>query len=101
MPPGSVSFTIDANAGAPSLLALSSVEFYVVPPSIALSVKPDNAPAAGGTIVIVRGTGFLPTVGLSCMFGSSNPAPATFISNDEVHFSTPSHPPSPPCSGYR
>ncbi len=101
MPPGSVSFTIDANAGAPSLLALSSVEFYVVPPSIALSVKPDNAPAAGGTIVIVRGTGFLPTVGLSCMFGSSNPAPATFISNDEVHCSTPSHPPSPPCSGYR
>ncbi len=93
MPPGNVSFTIDANAGAPSLLALSSVEFDVIPPSTALSVKPDNVPSAGGTTVIVHGTGFLPTVGLSCVFGSSNPVPATFISNNEVHCSTPLHSP--------
>ncbi len=64
-----------------------------MPPSTALSVIPDNAPSAGGTTVIVRGTGFLPSVGLSCVFGSSNPVPATFMSNTEVHCSTPSHPP--------
>ncbi len=93
MPPGRVSLTVDANAGAPSLLALSSVEFDVVQPSRALSAIPDSAPSAGGTTVVVHGTGFLPTVGLSCVFGSSNPVPATFVSNNEVHCSTPSHPP--------
>ncbi len=93
MPPAQFSFTVDGNAGAPSLLALSSVEFDIVPPSITLSVIPDNAPSVGGTPLVVRGTGFLPTVGLSCVFGSSNPVPAMFISNNEVRCSTPSLPP--------
>ena len=57
------------------------------------SIHPPVGPVAGGTIITVRGSGFMPSALLSCLVGHDKydvtPVPAVWISSSVVECSTP------------
>ncbi|MCK6479239.1 MAG: VCBS repeat-containing protein [Planctomycetaceae bacterium] len=55
-------------------------------------VEPSTGPAAGGTLVVVTGTGFVNGITVSLVSGASSvPVAVTFINSDEIRFTTPAH----------
>ena len=71
-------------------ISISRVAFTFQPLPIVSSIHPANGPLAGGTRVQLNGTGFRNTIGLSCVFGSTQVS-ARFVSSEAVNCTAPSH----------
>ncbi|KAK7253707.1 hypothetical protein SO694_00002342 [Aureococcus anophagefferens] len=56
------------------------------------AAEPNRGPAAGGTVVALRGRGFEPSGGLACDFGFGTAAPAVFVSSSEIRCEAPPFP---------
>lgn len=88
---GRASFEVSLNGGAH--WTASDVGFLCgVLPKVE-SVQPPIGPVAGGTIITVRGSGFMPSAMLSCLVGhdqyGATPVPAVWISSSMLECSTP------------
>eukprot|EP00161_Ancyromonas_sigmoides_P007693 TRINITY_DN1941_c0_g1_i1.p1 TRINITY_DN1941_c0_g1~~TRINITY_DN1941_c0_g1_i1.p1 ORF type:complete len:2874 (-),score=743.10 TRINITY_DN1941_c0_g1_i1:38-8659(-) len=72
--------------------SVARFRYYSTP--IVTSVSPGSGPTAGGTLVTVRGSGFLPIAALACRFGADATATvaATFVSTFELTCNTTAHP---------
>jgi hypothetical protein len=80
--------TVDENGGrlfALTQSGLTVVQLSLVPLSIG-SVQPNAGPASGGTLVTLRGSGFV--IGISVRFGNSNVS-ATVTDTNTLTFTTP------------
>jgi hypothetical protein len=64
-----------------------TVELYL--PSAAASAEPAGGPEAGGTAVVVTGSGFLDRPTLQCRFGSAPAAAAVWLSPTQVRCVSP------------
>ena len=56
------------------------------------ALEPSRGSAAGGTVVLVRGSGFLPAPGAACRFGAAPPVPATWLSDSTLTCISPPAP---------
>ncbi|KAH8094066.1 hypothetical protein JL720_4055 [Aureococcus anophagefferens] len=56
------------------------------------AAEPNRGPAAGGTVVALKGRGFEPSGGLACDFGVGAAAPAVFVSSSEIRCEAPPFP---------
>lgn len=88
---GRASLDVSLNDGAH--WTSSDVDFLCsLLPKVA-SVHPPIGPAAGGTIITVRGSGFMPSPLLGCLVGhdlhDATPVPAVWISSSVLECSTP------------
>ncbi|MET3806569.1 hypothetical protein ABIB25_003585 [Nakamurella sp. UYEF19] len=86
-PVGSVLVTV-TTAGGTSTPALG----YVYDPPTALNLSPDNGPTAGGTLVTITGTGFVPG-STTVTIGGIDRVGTVSNSGTTVTFRTPAHDP--------
>lgn len=95
--PGSVTVFALADGGQAALpdgfLYLEETVRPQIPGMSIHSVTPPDGPAAGGTPVRVRGTGFAP--GASVRFGGIPATDVTVVSSEELHAVTPQGSPGP------
>ena len=87
--------TLNADVSSHSLTADGVVFDYYDASAVAItSTEPLGGPAAGGTVVTVRGSGFVDRGGVHCRFGSATEAvvPATLRSATELVCVSPTHP---------
>lgn len=91
---GRASLEVSLNGGAH--WTASDVAFVCAHLPKVDSVHPPIGPVAGGTIVTVRGSGFMPSALLSCLVGHDTygvtPVPAVWISSSVLECSTPAMP---------
>ena len=71
---------------------LESVQFSYLPAPLVLSARPQLGPAAGGSVVIVEGSGFVDSSW--CRFGTTGMVPSRFISSEHVECVTQPHGPA-------
>ena len=103
--PGPVHVRVSLSGGGPSArfssgggVAVSGgVAFTYDPPLTIASLEPVRGGVAGGTTVVLTGTGFLPTAQAACRFGAGSAAvPALWLSPHQLSCTSPPSPSGAP-----
>jgi hypothetical protein len=83
---GTVNITVSTGGGAS---AASHASLYAYGAPAVTSVSPHSGPHAGGTIVTINGTGFVP--GTTVKFGTTASTAVTFVSATQLKAKAPAH----------
>ncbi|CAM9095296.1 unnamed protein product [Chrysoparadoxa australica] len=86
---GPVAVSVTSNG---AYFTASEVDFEYVNVVTVTAVEPLQGSVVGGTLVTVRGSGFLDSNGLSCSFGAVGTVDAVYISESEISCEAPAAP---------